>query len=63
MASGALNQGLQHQRYEAKSSNKSLTILVNSESEVFSSTASTALQLSVVGFDLESRPTRIIETN
>ena len=63
MAFCALKQGLQHQRYEAKSCNQNLTILVDSESEVFSSTAIAALQLSAVGLDFESRPTRIIDTN
>ena len=46
MAFGALKQGLQHQRYESKLSNKTLTTLVDLESKVFSSTASAALQLS-----------------
>ena len=60
MAFGVLKQGFQHQRYDAKSSNKHLTILVDSESEVFSSTAIAASQLSEV--DLEIMPTRIIDT-
>ena len=60
---GALKKGLQQQRYEAKSRNKNLTILVDSESEVSSSTAIVALQLSAVGRDLESRPNRIVDTN
>ena len=63
MAFGALKQGLQHQRYVAKSSNKNLTILFDSESEVFSLTAIAALQLSAIGLHLESRPIRIIHTN
>ena len=33
VAFGALKHGLQHQRYEAKSSNKNLIVLVDSESE------------------------------
>ena len=49
--------------YEAKSTNKNLTILVDSESEVFTSTAIAALQLSAFGLDFESRTTRIIDTN
>ena len=60
MAFGAVKQGFQHQTYDAKSSNKHLTILVDSESEVFSSTAIAASQLSEV--DLETMPTRIIDT-
>ena len=60
---GALKQALQHQPYEAKSSDKYLIILVDLESEVFSSSAIAALQLSAVGLDLESRPTRIININ
>ena len=63
MAFGALKQGLQYQRLEAKSSNKKLAIFVDSESEVFSSAAIAGLQLSAVGLDLESRPARIIDTN
>ena len=63
MAFGALEQGLQHQRYEAKLSNKNLTILVDSEFEVFSSTAIAALQLSAVGLDFKSIQTSIIHTN
>ena len=53
---GALKQGLQHQSYEAKSSIKNLTILIDSESEVITSTAIAALHLSAIGLDLESGP-------
>ena len=63
MAFGALKQGLKHQRYKAKSSNKNLTILFDSaESEVLSLTVIAALLLSATGFDLETRPIRIIDT-
>ena len=37
-------------------------ILVDSESEEFSSIAITALQLSAIGFDLEAGRIRIIDT-
>ena len=60
---GTLKQGLQHQSYEAKLSNKTLTILVNSESEEFSLTAIAAVKLSAAGLDLESWPSRIIDTS
>ena len=63
MGFGALKQDLQHQRYEAKSSNKNLTILVDDKYEEISSTTIAALQLSAIGLDLEPRPTRIIDTN
>ena len=62
MAFGVLKLGLQHQRYEAKSSYKILMILVDLESEEFSSTAIAALWRSAIGLDLESGPTRIIDT-
>ena len=63
MAFGEQKQSNPHQRYEAKSRNQNLTILVDSESEVFSSTAIAALPLSAVGLDLQSKSTRILDTN
>ena len=60
---GALKQRLQHQSNEAKSSDKYLTILVDLESEVFSSPAIAVLQLSAVGLVLESRPTCMMNMN
>ena len=62
MAFDATKQGLQHQRHEAKLRSK-FNNLVDAESEVFSLTTIAALQLSAVGLDLESRPSRIIYTN
>ena len=44
VAFGVQKQGLQNQRYEAKLSDKNLTILVDSEPEVFSSPAIAVLQ-------------------
>ena len=42
----------QHRRFEAKSSNKNLATLIDSESKVFSSTVIAALQLSADGLEL-----------